>query len=121
MNEVNKLINRLERFNEETQEDEIIELTYLAEKIMDLGAILNSDLKILLNDKAELNLTLLNELLLLINVKKIKMIYATAILRYTFSYKEQLSNWTELRDNVEKECIKRNLDTDDYLYGLKNE
>lgn len=121
MDEVNKLIEKFEKFNEKTEEDEIEELTYLAELIMDSGAGLSPQLKILLNDNTSLNIPFLNELLRLVNVKKMKMIYVTGILRYTFSHKEQLSNWNLLRDKAEKECLEKNLDIDDYLYGLKNE
>lgn len=118
--DVKNLIQHLETFNDHTEEDEIEELTSIVSFIMDLGAGLTDKLKYYFEDDKPLNVEMLNYLIDSIDTKKMKVIYSSGILRYTYSYKEKIKNWQKIQDKLYQECLEKNLDTKDIFYGLKN-
>lgn len=118
--DIKNLIKHLETFNNNTEEDEIEELTAIVSFIMDLGAGLTDKLKYYFEDDTPLNVEMLNYLIDSIDTKKMKVIYSSGILRYTYSYKKEIKNWQKLQDKLYQECLEKNLDTEDIFYGLKN-
>lgn len=125
MNTINKekideLIKKLESFNANTQEDEVEEMTNLAGFIMDLGAGVSEKIKKLLGKNQEVHSDLLDYLITSVDAKKIKIIYSSAILRYTAYYKQVLPSWNNLLIEVEKECINQKENAEEILVGLKD-
>lgn len=118
--DVENLIRHLESFNNQNQEDEIEELTKIVNFVMDLGAGLTDRLKGCFEDETPLNVEMLNYFIDSIDTKKMKIIYSSSILRYTYSYKEKIRNWQKLNEKLYKECMEKNLDADDILHGLNN-
>jgi len=116
--EIDKLLEHLYSFNESTNEDEIDELTEIAEFIMDLGGGLTPKLRLFLNETSEENLIAINYLIDKIDVKKMKTIYSCGILRYTNTLKDKLNNWYILRDSIYQNCLDKGINPNDGLYGL---
>lgn len=116
--EIDKLLEHLYSFNESTNEDEIDELTEIAEFIMDLGGGLTPKLRLFLNETSEENFIAINYLIDKIDVKKMKTIYSCGILRYTNTLKDKLNNWYILRDSIYQNCLDKGINPNDGLYGL---
>lgn len=116
--EIDKLLEHLYSFNESTDEDEIDELTEVAGFIMDLGGGLTPKLRLFLNETSEENLIAINYLIDKIDVKKMKTIYSCGILRYTNTLKDKLNNWYVLRDLIYQNCLDKEINPNDGLYGL---
>ena len=117
--DIEQLIQKLEGFNETTGEDEIEELSDIVSLVMDLGAGWTPTLKQLLDIDSPLNIELLNYLIDSIDTQKIKVIYSSGILRYTHTYKDNITGWENLYKKLYQECLEKTLDTDDIFYGLK--
>lgn len=117
---LDNLIQKLESFNEHSNEQEIEELTNLAGLIMQLGAGATESIKRLLGINQELNVEKLNYLITNVDAKKMKIIYSSAILRYTAYYKENLPGWENLLETIYQKCLLEKINVDDILCGLKN-
>lgn len=116
--DIKDFIIKLEQFNAETQEDEIVELTGIVDFIMNLGAGLTPELKQYFGDNTPVNFEKLNCLIDSIDTNKMKFIYSSGILRYTYSYKQSLIGWDSLRLKVYHDCLAKGVDVNDCLYGL---
>lgn len=117
---IDQLLRQLESVNKNTEEDEIEQLTHLASMILDLGAGITDKLKSLFSEQKQLNEQLLNYLINETQPDKIKLVYSSAILRYSAYYKEQLPGWNMLLKNVEQQCIEHEINAEEILVGLKD-
>lgn len=116
--EIKNLIAKLEQYDESTNEDEIEELTYIADVVLDLGGIYTPAIKEYFDDSTQANIAQLNLLVSIVNPDRMKVVYSSAILRYTYSQKEYLTAWEDLRCQIYQHCINKSIDVNDCLYGL---
>lgn len=113
------LLRRLESFNENTQENEIEELTKIAKFILNMGGLSNT-LNLLFNQGQAADTNLINILITSVNAQEMKIIYSSAILRYTCYYKDKLPSWENLLETIYQKCLLEKINVNDILCGLKN-
>ena len=113
---INEFLNRVCSFSNTDEEDEIAILEEIVDFIIALGG-LSASLKSLLKDNKLCDYSSINFLLLNIDEVKMKPIYATAFLRYTYWMRENLSEWKNTRDRILNFYKKNNLDYNE-LFGL---
>ncbi len=97
-------------------DDELDLLEEIADVFISYGEMFSNEMNDILNLKPEVNYIDLNDWMASLDIEKIDILFSSAILRYSFSMKDNLHCWNDLLSSVSKKCIEKN-----ELYGLSKD
>lgn len=116
-NEIEKVINTLYAFKKTDNASGMKECQSLAELTFNLGSVSNS-LRGILNNKIPTQYELLDNLFNRVDINKLDNLFCLALLRYTFTSRNGMTQWIRLRDEIKEKLEKENLDYKRIMKGL---